>query len=175
MIVANTLPDGLVDAAPLASILVDEVPALAHPTMLRFEESLEIVAWEIEGEVARGEEVTIHLALRVLGRLPAGTQIYARLLQGRLSRVNGLPHDPAGGQYPPTLWRKGDIIHHTYRFEIPRATTMPGEHDIVIGLRRSEKKNFAITVPEGDVGEHGVRIRGTKKREFAAIGTVDVR
>ena len=49
---------------------------------------------------------------------------------------------------------------------------LPGAHEVVIGLRRSDSKNYQVSVPEGEAGEHGVTLRGN--REFATVGEVQV-
>jgi hypothetical protein len=57
---------------------------------------------------------------------------------------------------------------------VPTLEILPGKHEFIVGLRRSEKKNFSISEPEGKTGEFGVRVKGKKKREFAVLGEVDV-
>jgi len=123
--------------------------------------------------VVRGSEATLSLSIRVLRPLPGGTQLYARLLKGRSSRINGEPHDLTGGTYPPNLWREGDFILHRFPFEAPLLEIQPGAHELLVGLRRTERENIEISIPEGKTGEHGVEVRG-KTRHFAALGTVEV-
>ena len=172
-LVANRLPEGASNVDPLTSIVLDEPPALAHQTLLNFDGYIEIVGWELDGPLRRGKEHTLQLAIRVLRPLPAGSKLYARMLEGRLSRIGGEPHDFADGLYPTNLWREGDYIWHRWTFETPPLEILPGNYDILLGLRRSESKNFGIRIPEGDAGEFGVEVRG-RKREFAKIGTVRV-
>jgi len=172
-LVANRLPDGADNLDPLTDIVLDEPPALAHETLLNFEDYVEVIGWEIDGPLRRGKEHTLQLAIRVLRPLPAGSKLYARMLEGRLSRIGGEPHEFAEGLYPCNLWRKGDIIWHRWTFETPPLEVMPGEYDILLGIRRSERANFAVRIPEGKTGEFGVEVRG-RKREFAKIGTVTV-
>ncbi len=172
-IVANRLPGGEENRDPLTDIVLDEPPQLAHPTLLNFDNYIEIVGWELDGPLRRGKEHTLQLGIRVLRPLPAGSKLYARMLKGRLSRIGGEPHEFAGGLYPCNLWRKGDIIWHRWTFQTPPLEVMPGTYDILLGLRRSENVNYSIQIPEGKQGEFGVEVRG-RKREFAKIGTVTV-
>lgn len=172
-LVANRLPDGVENQDPLAGIVLDEPPALAHETLLNFDDYIEVIGWELDGPLRRGKEHTLQLGIRVLRALPAGSKLYARMLKGRLSRIGGEPHEFTGGLYPCNLWRKGDIIWHSWTFQTPPLEVMPGEYDILLGLRRSEKVNYSIRIPEGKKGEFGVEVRG-RKREFAKIGTVTV-
>lgn len=172
-LVSNRLPPDATNQDPLADIVLDEAPQLAQQTRLNFDGYIEVVGWEIDGPLRRGKEHTLQLAIRVLRPLPAGSKLYARMLKGRLSRIGGEPHEFADGLYPCNLWRKGDIIWHRWTFQTPPLEVMPGEYDILLGIRRSEKKNYPIQIPEGDKGEFGVEVRG-RKREFAKIGTVTV-
>ncbi|MCX4242266.1 UbiA prenyltransferase family protein [Paraliomyxa miuraensis] len=172
-LVANLLPSGEEDRNPIPGVLFDEPQPLRHPTMLRFENYIEIIGWEVTEPVVRGRKATLQLSIRVLRPLPGGSQIYARLLKDRTSRINGEPHDLTGGIYPPNLWREGDYILHRFEFEAPALEIQPGPHELIVGLRRNERQNFDISVPQGDRGEHGVVIKG-KKRNFAALGEVEV-
>jgi hypothetical protein len=171
--VANYLPDGMQDQNPLHQFVLDTPPQLENETLLRFEKYVEVIGWEFDGPIVRGQENTLRVLLRPLRHLPAGTQIYARLQKRRMSRINHFPQDLVNGLYPPNNWREGDYILHEFQFEVPTIEILSGEHDFIIGLRRSESKNYSISLPEGEQGEFGVRIKG-KKREFAYVGLVDV-
>ncbi|MFO0637304.1 MAG: hypothetical protein U0168_31150 [Nannocystaceae bacterium] len=171
-LVANVLPPGEIDRNRIHEVLFTEPPALANETLVRFEEFVEVVGWEIDGPVVRGRKHTVQVVLRVLRALPGGAKLYTRLVGGRLSRINPEPLPLAEDLYPCTLWREGDYILHRVSFDAPW-TEVPGEYDVVVGLRRSESKNFEISQPEGESGEFGVRI-DDPKRAFAKIGTVTV-
>lgn len=173
VLVANVLPDGAEDENPISEIVLDEPPQLEHPTLVRFDDNVEMIGWEIEGPLRRGGEIELRIAFRVLRRMTAGTKLYARFQKGKMSRVNALPHELAEGLYPANNWAAGDYILHRFRFEIPSMEVFPGPHDFIVGMRRTESKNYPITIPEGKTGEHGVRIRG-KKHEFAIIGEVEI-
>ena len=56
---------------------------------------------------------------------------------------------------------------------VPWLEVLPGEHELIVGLRRSEKSNLKITTPEQGTGEFGVTVRG-KSHEFAVIGTAEL-
>ena len=83
-LVSNRLPQGAVNVDRLRDIVLDEPPSLAHETLLNFEGYIEIVGWELDGPLRRGKEHTLQLAIRVLRPLPAGSKLYARMLEGRL-------------------------------------------------------------------------------------------
>jgi len=172
-LVANRLPDGETDLNPIPSVVFDEPVAVANPTQLQFENYIEIIGWEMTDPVIRGREATLTLSIRVIRPLPGGTKLYARLLKDRSSRLNSDPHELTDGVYPPNLWRDGDFIRHSFTFKAPSLEIQPGPHELIIGLRRSERQNFEISMPEGKKGEHGVAVRG-KKRNFATIGSVQV-
>lgn len=174
VLVSNVLPNDAEDESPITAIVLDEAPQLEHQTLVRFDNNVEIIGWEVEGPLRRGGEVELRVAFRVLRHMTAGTKLYARFQKGKMSRVNALPHVLAEGVYPPNNWSSGDYILHRFRFEIPSIEVFPGPHDFIVGMRRTETKNYPITVPEGETGEHGVRIRG-KKHEFAIVGEVEIR
>jgi hypothetical protein len=152
----------------------DDPPQLAHETLLQFENYLEIIGWEVEEPLIRGRKRTLKLAIRVKRPLPGGSKIYHRFIGGKLSRIHREAVSIADDAYPSNLWREGDYILHQYEFEVPALETIPGEYELSIGLRRSETKNFTISVPEGLEGEHGVVVTDKRKREFARIGTVEL-
>ena len=172
-LVANVLPEGAVDRNPINAILVDEAPTVANQTMVRFENYVQIIGWEVEAPLVRGTTRKLRLVLEALRPVPGGTKIYARFLRGRMSRINAEAHDIAGELYPPNLWRAGDIIVHEIDIDVPVLEILSGPHELVVGLRRSEQKNYEITLPEEASGEHGVVIKD-KKRNFAVIGEVQV-
>jgi len=173
-LVANTLPEGAEDRNRIPSVLFEHAPTLRHPTLVRFGENLELIAWDVDGPLVRGRSHTLRLAFRVLNRLPAGTQIHARFLHGRLARINGEPQPIAEGIYPPGMWRPGDYILHRFTFEVPPLEVVPGVYDFVVGLRRNDHENFEISQPSAEApSQFGVDIRD-KQRQFAKIGQVDV-
>ncbi|MDC0670433.1 hypothetical protein [Nannocystis radixulma] len=173
LLVANTLPPGAADMNPIGRVLFDEPPALAHQTLLRFDEYVEVIAWEWDEPLVRGRDVELRVVLRALKPMPSGSKITVRLQQGRLSRVNPLPHDLVENLYPPQYWRAGDYLLHRFRVHVPTLEIVPGPHEVVIGMRRTESANYKITVPEGETGEHGVRVFAGA-HEFAVVGEVQV-
>ncbi len=173
-LLANFEAPGFEIVKPLEHIVFDELPPIAHETYVRFDQHLEVVGWQIDGELKRGSEITVTLALRVLRPLSAGTEIHVRLQQGRMSKINIKPHRAAEDLYPANNWRRGDIILDRVTFEIPRANVIPGPHDLFIGIARNQKKNLEISAPEGRKGEFGVTLRGRKGREFANLAVVEI-
>jgi len=175
VLVANFLPAGAVDQSPLLDIVFAEPPQLANQTLVAWAPYLELIAWEIDGPLHRGGEATLHMVFRVNRPLPGGAQLYARLQKGKSSRVTPEPHDLAGGVFPPNFWQAGDYIHHRHVLKVPWLEVLPGEHELIVGLRRSEKANFQITTPQDntEASDFGVRVQG-KKHEFAVIGVAEL-
>jgi hypothetical protein len=175
VLVANVLPPGAADHNPIRRVLFDAPPALPHETLVRFDDYLEIVAWDWEQPVVRGRETTLQLVLRVLKPLPAGSKITARLQQDKLSRINPMPHDLAENIYPCQYWRPGDYILHRFTTTVPMLEILPGAHDLIVGLRRTESQNYKISQPDSpddQPGPFGVKVR--PGREFAVAGAVQV-
>ncbi len=173
LLVANFLPEGVTDRNRIPSVLFDEPPQLANETHVQFGNYVEVIGWEITEPVVRGRDVTIRIAMKTLRPLPGGAKMYARLLKGRTSRMNGEPTALTNDIYPANLWRPGDYILHEVTFTAPWLEIQWGPHEVLIGLRRTERQNIEITIPEGEVGEFGVKVRG-KNRYFAEIGQVEV-
>lgn len=173
LLVANTLPPGEADMNPIRRVLFDEPPQLAHQTLVRFDDFVEVIAWEWDEPVVRGRDVELRVVLRPLKAMPSGSKITVRLQQGRLSRVNPMPHDLVENIYPPQYWRPGDYLLHRFRVHVPTLEIVPGPHEVVIGVRRTESTNYKITVPEGETGEHGVRVFAGA-HEFAVVGELQV-
>jgi hypothetical protein len=172
-LLSNVLPEGAVDQNPITAVLFDVPPVLEHETLVRFENYLEVIGWEVHEPLVRGTSRKLRLVCKALRPIPGGTKIYARFLRGRMSRINAEAHDIASNIYPPNLWRAGDFILHEIDIDVPALEILSGPHELVIGLRRSEKKNYDITIPEESSGEHGVSIKD-KKRNFAVLGEVRV-
>jgi hypothetical protein len=173
ILIANRLPEGATDHNPLLELLGDAAPPLENPTLVRFEDYLEVLGWEVSQPLIRGREATITLGLRVLRPLPADAQIITRLQRGHLSRINPLPHPFNEGLYPPNLWRPGDYIRERYRFDVPLLEILSGAHDLVIGVRLTGAKNLEISAPAGELGAHGVELRD-RQRSLATLGSVSV-
>jgi hypothetical protein len=173
LLVSNFLPPGYEDQNPLLGIVYDEPISLANETLVVWDPFVELIAWEIDGELHRGSSATLHMVFRVNRPLPAGTQMYARLQKGKVSRVAAEPHELTGGAMPPNFWRAGDYVHHRFEFEVPWLEVLPGEHELIVGLRRSETSNMKITTPTEGEGAFGVQVRGSKA-EFATIWLVDL-
>jgi hypothetical protein len=173
VLIANTLPPGAADENPILRVLYDAPPELAHPTQLRFEDYVEVIGWQWQEPIVRGRETVLEVALRVLRPLPSGSKIYVRLQQGKLSRINPMPHELAEGLYPSQHWREGDFILHRFTVAVPMLEILPGAHEVVIGLRRTESSNYKISQPEAEPNPLGIAFRGAAK-EFAVVGEVQV-
>jgi len=173
VLVGNTLPPGATDENPVRRVLFDAPPMLAHTTLVRFEDFVEVIGWAWREPIVRGRETTLEVALRVLKPLPSGSKIYVRLQQGKLSRINPAPHELAEGVYPPQHWRPGDYILHRFTVAVPMLEILPGAHEVVLGMRRTESSNFKISEPTTDDNPHGIRFRGAT-HEFADVGQVQV-
>ncbi len=173
VLLANTLPPGATDENPILRVLRDAPPELAHSTLVRFEDFVEVLGWQWHEPIVRGRETTLEVALRVLRPLPSGSKLYLRLQQGRLSRVNPMPHELAEGLYPSQHWRAGDYIHHRFTVAVPMLEVLPGAHEVVLGMRRTESSNYKISFPATDDPSLGVHFRGAE-HEFAELGPVQV-
>ncbi|GEM_PF-1207409 len=173
LLVANVLPEGMDDQNPLLPVLLAERPQLANETLVSWDPYISLVGWELDGPLHRGSSVTLRLVFEVRRPLPAGSKLYARLQKGKSSRVAAAPRPLTNGILPPNFWRAGDIILHEETLEVPWLEVLPGEHELIVGLRRSEKSNLKISEPAEGEGAFGATIKG-KSHEFAVIGTAEL-
>lgn len=173
VLLANTLPPGAIDDNPILRVLRDAPPQLAHSTLVRFEDHVEVIGWQWQEPIVRGRETTLEVAFHVLKPLIAGSKLYFRLQQGRLSRINPMPHELAEGIYPAQHWRAGDYILHRFTVAVPMLEVLPGAHEVVLGLRRSESSNYKISFPTADDPELAVHFPSSN-HEFAELGPVTV-
>ncbi len=189
VVVSNTAIAGLDDTNPLLAVVADEDPKLSHPTWVRFGDVLEVVGWELQGPIHRGQEVRLTVALHVLRRVPQALTIYTRLYRGKLSRINAVAHKPTGGVYPPQYWRKGDYIIDRFDFKVPPLEIVSGEHELIVGLSKTKRERYKVTLPPeqasedpssgpspgrgADLGLDKPRPYG-KKGEYAVLGRIMV-
>lgn len=135
--------DAGVPGAPLVAGPVRLIPgrppaAPAHPLEppARFGEGLELVGWDLPLSAKEGDAV---LALRLLWRttrtLTTDYTLFVHLLdeQGRLvAQADGFP---AGGLYPTSAWRPGELVEDRRRLPLP-ASAAGQQLSIALGWYR---------------------------------------
>ncbi len=103
-----------------------DVQGLGHPLGLRFGEKIELLSYELDGEeVEVGGKVPVTLCWRCLNEMDRNYALAVKVL-GRDHRVYGVLHlHPGRGNFPTSLWRRGDLFCETYRVSISSDTLVP--------------------------------------------------
>jgi hypothetical protein len=90
-----------------------------------FDDKIEMVGAVVNpSRVQVGESVKVTVSYRVLAELDKDYMIFVHVedMDGRVERINA-DHAPAGGTYPTSRWKKGDIVKDEYVIYVP--PTMP--------------------------------------------------
>lgn len=76
------------------------------------------------GRAQAGESVKVTVTYKVLEEVAADYIIFVHVedIDGRVDRINA-DHAPAGGTYPTSRWKKGDVVKDEYVVYVP--PTMP--------------------------------------------------
>ncbi len=153
-LVANVLPEGLSDLSPIPDVLIPSPPDTGTPSGVQFEDSLELIEWEVVGEPRIGATIKLRLIFRAKKRLPRSAKIVTRLKHGRISRIHERPESFAGDIYPPNLWRHGDVIVHEAEIELSPLVAFAGTHDLIVTIYEREKHPLSARLPgeEEDAG-----------------------
>lgn len=77
-------------------------------TRVAWDDSIELVGWEVPARVRRGEPFQIDVVYKVLKPLDRSWSVFVHL-DGPKMRANG-DHDPLGGRCPTSTWKPGDVI-----------------------------------------------------------------
>jgi hypothetical protein len=101
----------------------------APPAQVRngalFDGKIEMIGAELNpGKVQTGESLKVTVSYRVIEEVEADYMIFVHVedIDGRVDRINA-DHAPAGGTYPTSRWKKGDVVKDEYVIYVP--PTMP--------------------------------------------------
>jgi hypothetical protein len=138
------------DQNPLADIVLDAPPPLAHRVDARFQQHLDMLGWDLVD--GRGVSVTTISAehvyrLRQVYRVDkriSGTWTAFVHLDGDGKRQNA-DHPVAHGRYPMALWQPGDIIVDEVELEID-PSFLPGDYWLLSGFFQGQTR---LRVTEG--------------------------
>ncbi len=196
-LVANVLPKDTEDLSPVPHVLLDRAPGTGTASGVQFDDTLELLEWELIGEPRLGSTVQLRLIFRAKKRMPRSAKIVARLKHGRISRIHERPEPFAGDLYPPNLWRHGDVIVHETEIELSPLVAFSGTHDLIVTVYERDKQPLSArlpgahsdaapsdkgdeappgdvaSVPQNDAVPHGPRIIGGKK-EKVILGQIEV-
>ena len=105
------------------------VAPAAPPAQVRngaiFDGKVEMIGAEFNpGKVQTGESLKVTVSYRVIEEIENDYMIFVHVedIDGRVDRINA-DHAPAGGTYPTSRWKKGDVVKDEYVVYVP--PTMP--------------------------------------------------
>lgn len=113
--------------------VISNIPAVSIPNGAVLDDRVEIVGTRLDpGKALPGETVRVTNVYRVLEDLDRDYMIFvhAEDADGRSERMN-LDHEPQGGNYPTSQWKKGETVQDTFEVLIP---TTPGLRSINLWL-----------------------------------------
>ena len=131
--VADTVPAD-VSAYP-AVIANDEAPGLAgryRPVGARFGTGIELLGYEVAA-VQPGEALELTLYWRCVAPVKVDYTVFNHLLDANDARAAQQDDPPAGGLYPTSRWRPGEVIVDRHTIAIP-SDVRSGDYQIALGL-----------------------------------------
>jgi hypothetical protein len=154
------------EPATLAHVRVSQPPELliqhAHPARLGTEAQL--LGYDAELSVRRGETLPVALYWRRLGAIPDDYTVFVHLRRPDGTVLAQQDNPPRGGTYPTSAWREGETVIDRYALSIP-ADAPPGAYTLAIGMYLPPG---AERLPAYD--ENGDLLPG----ESVILGTVEV-
>jgi hypothetical protein len=135
LLIAARAIDGRPNQSFVAAALLDAEPEPDYPLGANYDDRIELVGYDLrlpgDGSVGAGQPFEITWYWRVIGKAPAGYQVFVHI-DGFGLRLNG-DHVPVGGRYPTKLWDDGDLIADTQELTVP-ANYPVGDYAIYAGL-----------------------------------------
>ncbi len=144
---------------PLDTILGSDSPTLARSSSVVFDDSLELLGWEIRTAsgkqvevVLPGEDYLFRSAFRVRRRIPAEWTAFVHFEKDG-KRFNA-DHEPVAGIYPMKLWLAGDVLIDDHPFRLP-PNWGPGNCRLLTGFFVGGER---INVTEGPARDNRVEL-----------------
>lgn len=109
------------DRSRLGEVVLKQEPPVSKRVGAVFGNAVELLGVELKPATARpGETVEVTYLFRVLGEAEEDYKVFVHVddRAGRGDRVNA-DHWPAGGRYPTSAWRKGEIVRDVWSFKVP--------------------------------------------------------
>jgi len=144
---------------PLNSVLSSKSPTLAHSSSAVFDDSLELLGWEIRTAAGKqvevllpGEDYSFRSAFRVRRRISVEWTSFLHIEKDR-QRINA-DHEPVAGLYPMKLWLAGDVLIDEHPFRLP-PNWSPGTCRLLAGFFVGGER---IQVTEGHARDNRVEL-----------------
>jgi hypothetical protein len=138
-------------AGPFDAWLSSDVPTLAHESAVVFDDTIEIVGWQVESASGKvvdslvpGVLYSLKVALVTRGRLRDEWEIFTHLERG--SERRAFDHAFREGAYPMRYWLPGDVLVDEVEIVVPEDLPR-GELTLFFGFFRGKER---LPVSRGD-------------------------
>jgi 4-amino-4-deoxy-L-arabinose transferase-like glycosyltransferase len=116
--------------APLATLPGDLGPL--QPVGTRFGEVIELVGYEVEGDLVAGGKPVLTLVWRGLRPVGQNYTVFVHVVDESGKRWGQHDKQPLGGSYPTSIWAPGEVVIDRYPLAI--ASDAPGLLRLWVGL-----------------------------------------
>lgn len=132
MLVTNTLETGETDRNPLAQAFSQSLPKIQTPISAVFDDTLELIGYDLPERVQRGRSFRMSLYYKVLKKPTRDYKIFVHF-DARGSRFNS-DHDPILGRCSTNYWREGDYVVDTFEVKAGTPTSPRATHKVYTGF-----------------------------------------
>jgi hypothetical protein len=164
ILLVSNRPGEAKDTNPLASIVLNEKPTVAHEVDASFEDELDLIGWEVIGADGRPTDVlstggTYHFRIYYLVRQKVTGNWKTFIHLDGTDRIN-LDHDTVRDRYAMSLWNKGDFIVDDHEFTVVRGQAA-GKYSVNFGLFQGTRRKKVT--------------RGTHSDNRLSVGEIEIR
>lgn len=143
--------------------LLDERPEPDHPMEVEFDDDIELIGLDIDGDFVPGELVELTWYWKAHGDVDRDWQIFVHFDSQQDPYRENLDHYPLEAQmnevYRTYHWEEGHIIEDTQRFTLPEDYPI-GDALFYVGLFRGDTRAEVTNDAEATVEELGPRAIG---------------
>ena len=122
----------------------------AAPPLAQIGGFAELSADYIDQTAQPGETVEVRVRWDRIGETPADWTVFVHLIDGEGSMAAQADHQPLGGDYPTSLWRRPCPVEDVYTLQLPDDLAA-GDYDILLGMYDASQPNYP-RAPAFDMG-----------------------
>jgi hypothetical protein len=164
ILLVSNRPAEAKDTNPLAAIVLNQKPSVAHEVDASFEDELDLLGWEVTGADGRPTDTlttgaTYHFRIFYLVRQKVTGNWKTFIHLDGTDRIN-LDHDTAQDRYPMSLWNKDDFIVDDHEFTVTRGQAV-GKYSVNFGLFQGTRRKKVT--------------RGTQSDNRLSVGELEIR
>ena len=138
MVAVSRAEEGEKNVSPLKGNVQSKSfdPPPLHETDVSFDDKVTLLGWRLESEgdtnrLSRGQDLIFTSYWYVTGKIPGDYKMFMHF-DGPGGRMHG-DHDVFNGNFPTSIWQKGDYIREVYRKKVPLYQAK-GTYTVKMGL-----------------------------------------